>query len=75
MKKQKVDEIYDLKFSKQALSKLIELAKYYSDTEENLADVIVKGMRILDIAKKLNTSTLYVKDAPNSVKTINIKDL
>lgn len=73
MKKQKADETYDLTFSNQALSKLKDLAKYYATSDEDLADIVVKGIQVLDIAKKFNASTLYVQDAPNSVKKINLK--
>ena len=73
MKKHKADESYDVIFSNQALSKLKDLAKYYEKSDEDLADVVIKGIQVLDIAKKFKTSTLYVQDAPNSVKKINLK--
>jgi hypothetical protein len=77
MSKQNTINKYDIEFEKKAVAKLRDLAKYFSASESNedLTDVILKGLKVLDIAKKFNTSTLYVKTAPNRIKTINIKDI
>ena len=68
--KPKQEEKYTITFSNGALTKLRELAEFLGT--EQLPEVLLKGMKLLDIAK----DNKIVKEAPDGKRyNIDVKEL
>ena len=68
-------ERFDISFGNGALKKLKELANYLGVSEEKLGDVLVKGMKIIEIAKDHGDGKLCLEDKDGKKIIVSVKDL
>lgn len=68
-------ERFDISFGNGALRKLKELATYLGVSEEKLGDVLIKGMKIIEVAKDYGDGKICLEDKDGKKTTVSVKDL
>ena len=68
-------ERFDISFGNGALKKLKELADYLGVSEDKLGDVLVKGMKIIEVAKDYGEGKIYLEDKDGKKTVVSVKDL
>lgn len=69
------EESFSVVFSGGALKKLKELASYLSISENDLGDVLMKGMKIIDAVKDSGEQTIVIESGDGKREIINVRDL
>jgi len=68
-------ERFDISFGNGALKKLKELAVYLGVSEEKLGDVLIKGMKIIEVAKDYGDGKICLEDKDGKKTIVSVKDL
>ncbi|TAL19299.1 hypothetical protein EPN90_03985 [Patescibacteria group bacterium] len=68
-------ERFDISFGNGALKKLKGLAVYLGVSEEKLGDVLVKGMKVIEVAKDYGDGKICLEDKDGKKIVISVKDL
>jgi hypothetical protein len=68
-------ERFDISFGNGALKKLKELGVYLAVPEDKLGEVLIKGMRIIEVAKDYGDGKLCIEDKEGKKVLIDVKEL
>ncbi len=66
---------FDVSFGNGALKKLKELGVYLSVPEDKLGEVLIKGMKIIEVAKDYGDGKLCIEDKDGKKVLIDVKEL
>ena len=66
---------FDVSFGNGALKKLKELGVYLSVPEDKLGEVLIKGMKIIEVAKDYGDGKLCIEDKEGKKVLIDVKEL
>lgn len=66
---------FDVSFGNGALKKLKDLGVYLSVPEDKLGEVLIKGMKIIEVAKDYGDGKLCIEDKEGKKVFIDVKEL
>lgn len=70
-----IEERFDISFGNGALRKIKELALFLSIPDDQLGDVLTKGIKIIDAVKDSGSDVVIISSKDGKQETVNIKDL